>query len=116
MFKKDDNRELRRFQNPLLGEADFNQLLRLLSQLFFAAENSGNMETLSPRLTPTISRDMEEQLKLAHEVVDVRDRANRKNCVTLLLNSVDEPVKYYAKFSIFVRKMEDEDFQQIVYV
>ena len=59
---------------------------------------------------------MDEQLKPAHKVFDVVDRANRKICVTLLRYIVDKPESSYAQVRILARKMEDEKFQQIVYV
>ena len=67
-------------------------------------------------LIPTMSRDMDEHFKLAHKVVDVVDRANRKTCVTLLLFNVDEPEISYAQVRLFARKKEDEKFQQVVYM
>ena len=67
-----------------MGEADFNQFMRLRKQLTKAAENFAGEENLTPVLIPTKTSDMDEQLKLAHKVVDVVDRANRKICVTLL--------------------------------
>ena len=39
VFKKDDNKEFRLAQNLTMGEADFNQFLRLRNQLVNAAEN-----------------------------------------------------------------------------
>ena len=74
-----------------MGEADFNQFMRLRNQLVNAAENFAREENLTPVLIPTMSRYMDEQLKLAHKVVDVVDRANRKICVTLLRYNVDKP-------------------------
>ena len=59
---------------------------------------------------------MDEQLKMAHQVVDVVERANRKICVTLLRYNVDKPESPYAQVRRFARKKEDENFQQIVYV
>ena len=63
-----------------------------------------------------MSRDMDEQLKLAHKVVDVVDRTNRKICVTLFRYNVDKSETSYAQLRLFVRKKEDEKFQQVVYV
>ena len=63
-----------------------------------------------------MSRDMDEQLKLAHKAVDVVDRTNRKICVTLLQYNVDNPESSYAQVRFFARKKEDEKFQQVVYV
>ena len=59
---------------------------------------------------------MDEQLKLAHKVVDVVDRVNRKICVTLLWYNVGKPESSYAQVRLLARKKEDEYFLQIVYV
>ena len=90
VFKKDDNKEFRLVQNLTMGEADFNQFIRLRNQLVNAAENNAREENLTPVQISTMSRDMDEQLKLAHKAVDVVDRANRKICVTLLRYNVDK--------------------------
>ena len=116
VFKKDDNKELRLVQNLTVGEADFNQFMRLRNQLVNAAENCAGEENLTPVLIPTMSRDMDEQLKLAHKVVDVVDRTNRKICVTLLRYNVDKSESSYAQGQQFARKKKDEKFQQVVYV
>ena len=73
-------------------------------------------ENLTPVLTLAMSEDIDEQLKLAHKVVDVLDRANRKICVTLLRYNVDKPESSYAQVRIIARKKEDEKFQQVFYV
>ena len=99
-----------------MGEADFNQFMQLRSQLVNAAENFAREKFLTPVLIPTMSKDMDEQLKLAHKVVDVVYRANRKIWVTLLRYDVDKPEKSYAQVQVFAGKKEDEKFQQVVYV
>ena len=116
VFRKDDKKEFQLVQNLTMGEADFNQFMRLRNQLVNAAENFARQENLTPLVIPTMSRDMDEQLKLAHKVVDVVDRANRKICVTLLRYNVDKPESSYAQVRLFARKKEDEKFQQGVYV
>ena len=63
-----------------------------------------------------MSKDMDEQLKLAQKVVDVVDRANRKIWVTLLRYIVDKPERFYAEVRLLARKKDDENFQQAVYV
>ena len=73
-------------------------------------------KTLGPVLIPTMSKDMDEQLKPAHKVVDVVDRANRKTCVALLRYNVDKPESSYAQVRLFAKKKEDEKFQLVVYV
>ena len=114
--RKDDRKEFRLVQNLTMGEADFNQFIQLRNQLVNAAKNVANEEKFTPVLIPTMSKDMDEQLKLARKVVDVMDRANRKVCVTLLRYNVDKPNSCYAQVQQFVRKKEDEKFQQVVYV
>ena len=63
-----------------------------------------------------MSKDMNEQLKLDHKIVDVVDRANRKICVSLLRYDVDKPESSYAQVRLFARKKQDEKLQQVVYV
>ena len=116
VFRKDDKKEFRLVQNLTIGDADFNQFMRLRNQLVNAAEKFAREENLTPVLIPTMSKDMDEQLKLAHKVVDVVNRANRKICVTLLRYNVDKPESSYAQVRLFARRKEDENFQQVVYV
>ena len=116
VFKKDANKEFRLVQNFTMEEAKFNQVMRLRNQLVNAAKNFGREENLTPVLIPTMSKDMDEQLKLAHKVVDVVDRAKRKICVTRLRYNVDKPESSYAQVQLMARKKEDEMFQQLVYV
>ena len=71
---------------------------------------------MSPVLQPTLLKDMVEQLKLVHKVIDVVDCPNRRICVTLLQYKVDKPETSYAQVRLFGRKKEQEIFQQVVYV
>ena len=85
VFKGEDkNAEFRLRQNVSMGEADFHQFVRQRNQLVVEADNFLGEENLSPVLHSTLSKDMEEQLKFVHEVIDVVDRSNRKICVTML--------------------------------
>ena len=85
VFKREDkNADFRLRQNLSLGEADFNQFIRQRNQLVVAADNFLKEQNLFPVLQSTLSKDMEEQLKLVHKVIDVVDRSNRRICVTLL--------------------------------
>ena len=115
VFRKDDKKQFRLVQNLTMGEANFNQFMRLRNQLV-TAENFAREENLTPVVIPTMSRDMDEQLKLAHKVVDIVDRANRKICVSLLRYNVDKPESCYAQVRLFARNKEDEKFQKVVYV
>ena len=116
IFKKDDNKEFQLVQNLTMREGDFNQFMRLRNQLVNAAENFAGEENLTPLLIPTMSKDLDEQIKLAHKVIDVVDRANRKICLTLLRYNVDKRESSYAQVRLFPRKKEDEKFQQVVFV
>ena len=103
VFRKDDKKEFRLVQSLTMGEADFNQFMRLRNQLVNAAENFAREENLTPVLIPTISKDMDEQPKWAHKLVVVVDRANRKICVTLLRYNVDKIESSYAHVRLFAR-------------
>ena len=116
VIKKGDNKEFPMVQNLTTEEADFYQFISLRSQLVNPAENFAREENLTPVLILTLSRDMDEQLKLAHKVVDVVNRTNRKICVILLRYNVDKPESFYAQVRLFAGKEEDEKFQQVVYV
>ena len=117
LFKREDkNAEFRLKQNFSMGEADFKQFIRRRNQLAVAADNFHRGQNLSPVLQSTLSKDMEEQLKLVHKLIDVVDRANRRICVTLLRYKADNPETSYAEVRLFGRKREEEKFQLIVYV
>ena len=103
-------------QNFSMRGADFNQFIRQRKQLVVAADNFLREQNLSPVLQSTLSKDMEEQLKLVHKVIDVVDRPNKRICVTLLRYKLDNPETSYAQVRLFGRKKEEENFQQIVYV
>ena len=99
-----------------MGEADFNQFIRQRIHTVVASDNFLREQNLSPVLQSTLSKDMEEQLKLVYKVIDVVDRSNRRICVTLLRYKVDNPETSYAQVHLFGRKKEEEKFQQFVYV
>ena len=114
--REDKNAEFRLRQNLSMGEADFNLFIRKTNQLVVAADKFLREENLSPVLQSTLCKDMEEQLKLVHKVIDVVGRPERRICVTLLRYKADNPDTSYAQVRLFGWKMEEEKFQQIVYV
>ena len=63
-----------------------------------------------------LSRDIEEQLKHDHKVIEIAEGAKRKVCVTLLRYKEDNPETSYAQIRLFTRMTEEENFQQLVYV
>ena len=73
-------------------------------------------ENLYTVLIPTMSKDMDEQLKLVNKVADVVDRANRKKCVTLLRYNVDKPENPYVQVQFFARKRANGKLRQLIYV
>ena len=116
VFKKDDKKEFRLVQNFTMGEADFNQFMRLRNQLVNAAETFAREENLTPVLISTRSKDMDEQLNLAHNLVDVVDRGKKKICVTLLRYNVIKPENSSAQIRLSAKKEEDEKSPQVVCV
>ena len=117
VFKRENkNAEFRLRQNLSMGEADFKQFIQQKNQLIVAADNFLREQSLSPVLQSTVFKNMEEQLKLVHKVIDVVDCPNRRICVTLLRHKADNPETSYAQVCLFGRKREKEKFRQIVYV
>ena len=117
VFKREDkNVEFRLRQNLSMGEADFNQFIRQRYQLLVAADYFLREQNLLPVLQSTLSKDMEEQRKLVHKVIDVVDCPNRTIFVTLLRYKVDKPDTSYAQVCLSGRKKEEEKFQQIVFI
>ena len=93
MFKKTDNKEFRLVKYLTIGEAEFSQIMRLRNRWSLQQKTLLQKKTpVTPAVIPILSKDMDEQLKLAHKVVDVKNcRLNRKISVTLLRYSVDKP-------------------------
>ena len=107
VFKRENkNADFRLGQNLSMGEAVFNQFIRQKNQLVVAADNFLREENLSPVLQSTLSKDMEEQLKLVRKVIDVVDCPNRKISATLLRYKVDNPETPYAQVRLYRRKNE----------
>ena len=72
VFKTEEkNAEVQLRQNLTMREADFNQFIGQRNQLVVAADNFIRQQNLSPVLQSTLSKDMEEQLKVVHKVIDV---------------------------------------------
>ena len=99
-----------------MGEAVFNQFMKLKNQPVKVAKNFARVENLKPVLIHTMSKDMHEQLKLAHKAVDVVDRANRKLCVTLLVVQCGQAWEFLSSSSTKCKEQGDETFQQVVSV
>ena len=93
MFKKDENNYSRLAQNLTLGEADFDQFIRVRNQLVVAVTDFSKKEYLPPVQVKLLTKDIEEQLKFSHKVVEVVDRPqpHRKVCVTMLRYNVEKP-------------------------
>ena len=84
--------------------------------MVISAENFARKGNLSPLRIPTMSNDMDQKLKLAHKLVDVVDRANRKVGVNLFWNIMDKPESSYDQVRLFAGNTEDHKLQQIAYV
>ena len=91
VFQKDKNKEIGLAQNLTMGETDFNQFSLLRHQLVVAVRDFSKEENITPAQVKLLAKDMEEQLKLTHKVVEVADRPHRKICVTMLRYNVEKP-------------------------
>ena len=116
VFKRDENKQFRLAQNLTMGEAEFIQFIRLRNQLVIAIRDFSKGENLPPVQLKLQAKDMEEQLKLTHKVLEVVDRSHRKICVTMLRNNVEKPETSYVQARLFRRRKDEEKFNQIVYV
>ena len=116
VFKRDENKQFQLTQNLTMGEADFNQFIRLRRQLVIAVRDLSKEENLHPVQVKLLAKDMEEQLKLTHNVVEVVDRPHRKICVTMLRYNVEKPETSYVQVRLFGRRKDEEKFNQIVYL
>ena len=114
VLRKDDKKAIRLVQNLTMAGADFSQFMQLRNQLVIKTEKIAGKENLPPVVIPTMSKNMDEQLKLAHKVVDAVDRANRKTCVILLRYNVNKTESSFAQVRIIPRKIEDQMFQEKV--
>ena len=116
VFKKDENKIFGLAQNLTLGETDFIQFKRLRNQLVVAVKDFSKEENVTTVQAKLLSKDLEEQLKLTHKVLEVVDRPHRKNCVTMLRYMVEKPETSYVQVRLFGRRKEEENFNQIVHV
>ena len=114
VFKREGkNAEFQLRQNFSMGEVDFNQFIRQRNQLVVTADIFLREKNLSPVLQSTLSKDMEEQLKLVHKVIDVVDRPNRRICVTLLRYNVDNQRPLMLKFLYSDGRMRKKNFNKL---
>ena len=116
VFKKDENKQFALAQNLTLGEADFIQFIRLRNQLVVAVRDFSKEENLPTVQVEPLAKDMEEQLKLTHKVVEVVDSPHRRICLTMLRYIVEKPETSYVQVQLFERRKDDENFNQIAYV
>ena len=64
VFEKDDNNDFRMVQNFRMGEANFSQFKQLRNQLVLEGKKFSKEEDFSTVLLSTVSKDIDEQLKL----------------------------------------------------
>ena len=87
-----------------MGEAAFSQFIRLRNQLVVAVREFSKEENLPPVQVKLLAKEMEEQLKLTHKVVEVVDRPHRKICMTMLRYNVEKPKTSYVQVRLFGKK------------
>ena len=113
MFRRNKTKQFRLVQNLTMGEADFNQFIRLRKQLVVAVRDFSKEENLPPVQVKLQAKDMAEQLELTHKIVEVLDRPHRKICVTMLRYNVEKPKTSYALVRLFGGRKDEEIFNQI---
>ena len=64
MFKQDENKQFRLAENLTMGEADFNQFIRLRNQLVVAVRDFRKEENIPSVQVKLQAKDMEGQLKI----------------------------------------------------
>ena len=99
-----------------MGETDINQFMRLRNQLVVAVRHFSKEENLPPVQVKLPAKNMEEQLKLTHKIVEVVNRSHRKTCVTMLRYNVEKSDTSYVQVRVFEGKKDEEKFNLIVYV
>ena len=99
-----------------MGAANFFQFIRLRNQLVFAVRDFSKEENLPPVQAKLLAKDMDEQLKHTHKVVEFVDLPDRKICVTMLRYNVEKPETSYVQVRLFGRRKDKEKFNHIVYV
>ena len=99
--RKMTKKDFRLVQNVKMGEQDNSKIRRLRNSPVVAAENFRRDENLTPVQSLAMFKDMVEHFKLAHEVVDVVDRAKKKIYVILSGYNVYKPEESYAQVLFF---------------
>ena len=113
VFKKNDKRDFRLVRNLTMGEGDFSQFMRFRNHLVFETESFGGDENLSAVLIPTMSKDMDEKLKLAHKFVDVVNCPCRKIFLTLLRFNMDKPESHKLKSEYLQGRRRTRSFSKL---
>ena len=110
VFKRDENKQFRLAKKLTMGEEDFIQFIRLRNQLAVEVRDFSKEENLPTVQVKLLAKNMEEQLKLTHRVVEVVDRPHRKICVTMLRYNVEKPETSYVQVRLFGRRNDEEKF------
>ena len=85
------------------------------NELVIAVAEFRKLQNLQPA-PENFTRDMEDQLKMMHQVYNVVDRPHRKIYVTMLRYKVDNPDSTYVQIRLFGKMQKDGNFVQITYV
>ena len=103
-------------QKPTMGEADFNQFMRLTNQLVIAAENVVREGKLvSSGDTNNVQRHGRTTQNCSHGSW-CSWPSKQKDLEYSVAYNLDMPESSYAQVGFFEWKTKDENFQQIVYV
>ena len=115
-LKKDDTKKFLLVQCFRTGEEDFNQFHWLRTQLVNGAENFAIQGNLSSVLKPTLSKDMDEQLKLVHKMLTQKTEQTRRFLWLCCGTMWPSQRNHKLNSNYFARNKEDDKFQQFFYM
>ena len=98
-----------------MRESDFKQFMQLRNRLDITTEKFSGKQNLSLVHIPTISKDMDDQLRLAQRVVDVVIVPREKYLWLCALKS-GQAREFIFSSQMNCKKKEEEKFQQTVCV
>ena len=116
VFKRDEDKPFRLAQNLTMRETDLKQFIRLRNQLVAAVRDFIKEENLPAVQVRLLAKDMEEQLRLTHKVLEVVDRPHGKISVTMLRYNEEKSETSCVQVRLFGRRKNEEKFNQIAHV
>ena len=96
-----------------MGEGAFKPFRQLRNQLVNATDKFGREKNLAPVLIPTLSKDMDEQLKLAHKLIDIRGSSKQKDFCDSALVKCGQARDFIRSCRIFCKEQGEREVSTI---